>query len=85
MKAKQWFALLLMLAFLLLLSHQRSNAQSFTRTILGTLKDATGAVVLQATVLRENSRGAPADAQASGPRLGGLFRKTGNAETRPLH
>jgi hypothetical protein len=41
-KAKQWFAPLLMLSCLLFLYHRESIAQSFTGTILGTLKDATG-------------------------------------------
>jgi len=55
MKAKQWFVIFLTLACLLLPFEKANNAQSFTGTILGTLKDGTGAVVLQATVTVTNA------------------------------
>ncbi|HEU0005467.1 MAG TPA: TonB-dependent receptor [Terriglobia bacterium] len=54
MKAKQWSVLFLTLSGLLS-PFEKSNAQSFTGTILGTLKDSSGAVVLQAIVTVTNA------------------------------
>lgn len=54
MKAKQCSVLFLTLSCVLS-PFEKSNAQSFTGTILGTLKDSTGAVVIQATVTVTNA------------------------------